>query len=241
MPLLDHFRPPVKYRLPWESLHSNWATRIADRLNEILPARYQILENIRLGGGVEIDVAAAEEEQLAVGRTNGPTTAVLPSTWAPPAPARTIDAVFPDTFEIRVYDLDGGRKLVGAIELVSEGNKDRESERRAFAVKCASYLANGVSLIVIDVVTTRRANMHNEIARLIDAPEDVDLPPEPGLYAVSYRPVLRESKPLLDLWFETFSVGSQLPTMPLRLIGDLFVPVDFESAYTEACRSRRVI
>jgi hypothetical protein len=29
--------------------------------------------------------------------------------------------------------------------------------------------------------------------------------------------------------------------MPLRLTGDLFVPVDFEATYMEACRRRRLV
>ena len=37
-----------------------------------------------------------------------------------------------------------------AIELVSEANKDREENRRAFAVKCGSYLQKGVALVVVD-------------------------------------------------------------------------------------------
>jgi hypothetical protein len=43
------------------------------------------------------------------------------------------------------------------------------------------------------------------------------------------------------VWTATFAVGDPLPTMPLRLIADYFVPVDFEAAYTEACRRRRLI
>ena len=29
--------------------------------------------------------------------------------------------------------------------------------------------------------------------------------------------------------------------MPLRLTGDLFVPVEFEAAYMEACRKRKLL
>ena len=38
-----------------------------------------------------------------------------------------------------------------------------------------------------------------------------------------------------------FNVGDTLPTMPLRLIADYFVPVELELTYTEACRRRRLI
>jgi hypothetical protein len=33
MPLFDHFHPPVEHRLPWDSLHSAWATYLATALN----------------------------------------------------------------------------------------------------------------------------------------------------------------------------------------------------------------
>ena len=36
------------------------------------------------------------------------------------------------------------------------------------------------------------------------------------------------------------ALGDPLPTLPLRLTGDLFVPVDFDAAYQEACRRRRL-
>jgi len=63
---------------------------------------------------------------------------------------------------------------------------------------------------------------------------------DPNNYSVAYRPVLRDGKPELDLWCETFALGGTLPTMPLRLTGDTFVPVDFETSYTEALFRRRI-
>jgi hypothetical protein len=60
------------------------------------------------------------------------------------------------------------------------------------------------------------------------------------LYAAAYRPVLRAGRPEIDAWLTTCAVGSPLPEMPLRLASDLFVPVDFESTYAEACRRRRI-
>src|SRR5438067_9903110 len=41
-------------------------------------------------------------------------------------------AHFPDKYEVRVYEAEGGARLVAAIELVSPANKDRESHRAAF-------------------------------------------------------------------------------------------------------------
>jgi hypothetical protein len=56
------------------------------------------------------------------------------------------------------------------------------------------------------------------------------------LYAVAYRPVLRNDREEIDLWPASLKVGAPLPLLPLRLTGDLFVPVNFEETYVEACQ-----
>jgi hypothetical protein len=243
MPLLDHFHPPLEDQYPWDSLHSNWATRIADAVNDLLPPGFLAAEHTHVGTHLEIDVASFALQPLrSDGQANGPATATLTAgTWAPPAPPYTMPAVFPDAFEVRVFATTGGRTLVGAIELISPANKDRASERLAFATKCASYLHQGVSLILIDIVTSRRANLHNDLMRLMQAAPSYQLSQEVTLYAVAYRPVLRGDRPEIDFWPATCAVGAPLPQLPLRLTGDLFVPVDFEASYLEACRRRRLV
>jgi hypothetical protein len=242
MPLLDHFHPPLQLRYPWDSFHSSWATRLADALNdEWLPPEFLAVEHTHAGARLEIDVATFEHSpQHPSISPNGNATATLPKTWAPPEPMRTMPAVFPDSFEVRVFSTISGLTLVGAIELISPSNKDRAEERRAFAVKCASYLHQGISLVILDIVTNRRANLHNEIMRLMEAASEMDLPSEMDLYAAAYRPVQREERAEIDLWTAPIAVGAPLPVMPLRLTGDLFVPVDFESTYQETCRRRRI-
>ena len=242
MPLLDHFHAPVKNQFPWDSFHSTWATRLADALNDQwLPPEFIAAEHTHAGSSLEIDVATFERPSARPVQPNGPAVATLPPpTWAPPAPAQTLAAVFPDSFEVRVFSTSGGLTLVAAIELISPGNKDRPDERQAFAAKCASYLHQGVALVVIDIVTNRRANLHNETMHLMSAADEFLLPADVDLYAVAYRPVLRQERVEIDLWTATCAVGQPLPTLPLRLTGDLFVPVDFEAAYMEACRRRRL-
>lgn len=243
MPLLDHFHPPLSPHHHWESFHSNWATRIADGIAAVLPAGFQVEEHIHAGVGFEIDVAAYQEHMPeAATPAAGPVLATLAApVYAPPVPDRTMPAAFPDTFEVRVFSTVAGLTLVGVIELASPGNKDRPAERLAFATKCASYLAQGVSLIVVDVVTNRHANLHNEIMRLMEAAPDLDFPTGVNLYATAYRPAQRAEEQEIDLWMRPLALGAPLPTLPLRLTGDLFVPVDFEAAYEEACRRRRLL
>jgi hypothetical protein len=89
-------------------------------------------------------------------------------------------------------------------------------------------------------VTNRHANLHNEIMHLMNAATSFLFSEDINLYAVAYRPVLRHEQAEIDVWPATCAIGVPLPVLPLRLTGDLFVPVDFEASYHEACRRRRL-
>src|SRR5437764_595444 len=141
-------------------------------------------------GSLPCGVLAAESPPDPAGEA--PTATLPVRTWTPPAAAFVLPAAFPDRFEVLVFEGEAGATLVAAIELVSPANKDRAAHRRAFAVKCASYLCQGVSLIVIDIVTSRQADLHREMLDLLGHGDKFALPPGTGLYAVAYRPVVRD-------------------------------------------------
>src|SRR4051812_16871500 len=142
MPLLDHFHPPLSAERRWESFHSSWATRLVDALTERwLPPNYIAEEHAHFGPSIEIDVGTFARDASAAEEEDGATVGtVAAKVWTPRAADGVLPAVFPDTFEVRVLSTDTGPRLVAAIELISPGNKDRQTERRAFATKCASYL-----------------------------------------------------------------------------------------------------
>jgi hypothetical protein len=241
MPLLDHFHPPLSVERRWESFHSSWATRIADALTERwLPPQYIAEEHAHFGPSVEIDVATfARDETASPDEEGGAVAAVGSRVWSLPAADAVLPAVFPETFEVRVLSTDAGPQLVAAIELVSPGNKDRDTERRAFATKVASYLYQGISVIIVDIVTNRRANLHNEILRVMASADGPQMPAESTLYAVAYRPLRRKADEI-DIWRTPLALGGTLPTLPLGLRADLAIPVDFEATYVEACTRKRL-
>jgi len=239
MALLDHFRPPLHPLHHWESFHSNWATRIADALNERwLPREFLAEEHTHAGTQLEIDVATFESVGAPVARLDAAGAGPAPA-WSPPPPLASASLALPDAFEVRVLTDAGGATLVAVIELVSPANKDRPEQRRAFAAKCAGFLHQGVSVVVLDVVTTRAHNLHDDIAALV-GPDVPRMPAGTHLYGAAYRPVVRGGEAQVDVWLEALALGAPLPTLPLRLRGDLFVPVDFEETYREACRRRRI-
>lgn len=242
MPLLDHFHPPLSSERRWESFHSSWATRLADALTERwLPPNYIAEEHAHLGPAVEIDVGTFEREAATTSAEAGGSVATVgPKVWAPPVADGSLAAVFSDTFEIRVLCTDTGPKLVAAIELISPGNKDRATEKRAFAIKCASYLYQGISVLIVDIVTNRRANLHNEILRLMDGADSLQLAAESSLYAVAYQPLRRGKEDVIDVWRSPLALGGELPTLPLGLRADVVIPVNFEETYAEACLRKRL-
>jgi hypothetical protein len=242
MPLLDHFHPPLGNERRWESFFSSWATRISDTLTEgWLPEYYIAEEYVHRGPFVDIDLGSTENLHPQLLEQNGSAIGTAePKVWTPPVADAVIPAVFPDTFEVKILSMETGPKLVAAIELISPSNKDRPAERKAFATKVASYIYQGISVILVDIVTTRRANLHNEVLKLLDADEQLQSPPEQSLYATALRPVIRGKRDEIDRWNIPLALGGQLPTLPLRLREDLVIPVEFESTYADVCRWKRL-
>ena len=240
MPLLDHFHPPLSTQRHWESFHTTWATAIADALNEEwLPEGYFAEEQLHPAARVEIDVATFEEESH-TNRTGGVALAG-PHVYTPSTPTWTIPNAIIEGIELLVFSSEGGPTLVGAVELVSPANKDRQESRRAFAVKCASYLQQGIGLLIVDVVTSRSANLHNETMSLLDQPAECQMSPSVELYAVAYRPIRRGERDEINVWPQSLAIGKSLPELPLWIGPELVVPVSLDSTYTNACRRRRLL
>lgn len=229
MTLNDHFRPPLSLRRHWQAFHNAWSTYLASHLNEQLPEGYFAEANVQYG--VEIDVATFEE--------HGSAGHGSVSTWTAPAPTRTMPvAAIRDLVEVLVFDREGGPTLVGAIELVSPANKDRPEHRDAFVSKCAAYLQQAVGVVMVDVVTSRRGNLHEDLLARMGSSGGTCL--DSDLCAVAYRLVERAEQPSLDVWEERLAVRQPLPTMPLWLRGGLCLAVDLEATYRRTCLEQRI-
>ena len=240
MPLLDHFHSPLRDYRQWQGFHSAWATMIAAELNRLLPATHHAEPHVHFG--VEIDVAAMEKPELiwdadAGGKAERAAVEAALA-WEPPAPTATVPLpAVTDIVEVRVLNPTGEAVLAAALELVSPANKDRTEHREAFVEKCLGYLREGVGLVVIDIVTERLTNLHDEMMdRLGGERGRIGA----GLYAVAYHPVQREGEAELDLWTHVLTLGAGLPTLPVWLKGGLSVPVDLELTYQQTCGMLRI-
>lgn len=237
MPLLNHFHPPISERRSWEGFHGLWAAALVEKLNEdVLGDEYYADMQVHVGGRVEVDVASLAEPR----RVDGEGGAVAAPAWAPPATDLVLATVFPDDIEVQVFATTAGATLVGAIELVSPANKDRPETRRAFAAKCVAYLTRGVGLVVVDLVTNRLFNLHNETMALLGQAGAFLMPAEAAIYAVAYRPRRTEAGDRVEVWPHALTIGQALPMLPLGLLNAETVPIDLEATYAEACRRSRL-
>ncbi len=143
-------------------------------------------------------------------------------------------------FEVQVLQNFGGPQLRAAIELVSPSNKDRPSARQAFAAKCAGYLRRGVSVIAIDIVTERLANLHADILKAFDRSQVQTWESSTHLYAIAYRAVLAGGASRLEVWPEELTVGKPLPEMPIWLEPKLCIQLRLEESYAVTCSSLRM-
>ncbi len=256
MPLLDHFHPPLSKRRHWQNLHSAWANALCDQLNKgLLPPRYIAEVNISLGGQIEVDLGTFEtsEEKNPISGAGGL------AVWSPPRPYRSVvmEETAQDQFEVQIFDEEKGLRLVAAVEFISPANKERPANRRAFAVKCGSYIFQGIGLVMVDVVTSRLANLHGELLKLLEVSTDPAESASGSLYATAYRSYASEQNSIapldgnphanleahtgrLDYWFEPLALGAPLPILPLWLAPDVCLELPLEQAYQNACTSSRI-
>jgi hypothetical protein len=229
MPLLDHFQPPARIRAPWESLGHSWVTRMMAYLNRLLPRdRYQAFSSVHLGAEAEADIAEFEVPGDWSTRGDGGV-----ATLAAP-PVVTVEAAIPDEFEVEVKDVREGMSLVGVIEFISPANKDRPETREKLVSKALTYLDLGIGVILVDIVTNRLVNLHNELVVALKVRKAARLPDDAPTYVAGYRPTREDGRWTIDMWPYVAPVGAIVPTVPLALKGGPLVPVDLEGTYCAA-------
>jgi len=248
MPLFDHFHGQIAKEHEWETFHIRWGVALADDLNRRLPKRFIASAPMHLGPYVSADVAEREwlsqNDEVANGNKslngNGVAVATEVEVYEPPATDLAMPSTFPNEYLVEVRDTLKASRVIGVIELVSEANKKERSEREQFAAKCLSYLGKGIGLVVVDIVTSRHWNLHNEMVRLAEHDDKFLLPDDEWIYATAYRPVHRNNEDLVDLWRWPLAIGGVLPAVPLALKGYGCVRLDLEATYIEACAHLRI-
>jgi hypothetical protein len=244
MPLRDHFRPPLDDERQWEGFHATWPVLIVAGLRRLLPPGFYASPRVHAGASAEVDVGAFGSEPRPAspateGNGGGVAVATAPATsvYAPPLPTLVTPTDLPtqDEYEVRVFDERRRSRLVAAVEIVSPANKDRPAHRRAFVRKCAGLLREGVSVTVVDIVTTRTTSLYEELLDEIGLSDPALSPEAPAIYAAVCRLARPEEEWRLEAWLTPLTLGTPLPTTPLWITADLAVPLDLEASYEQSC------
>jgi len=240
MPLRDHFHAPLDELRHWEGLHGGWPMMIVASLRRKLPPGFFAEPRVHSGASAEIDVATFEESGNGLsdnGHGNGDQGGVATAVWAPSRPTLAVSTNLPeqDTYEVRVYDERRHCRLVAAVEIVSPANKDRPESRRAFVAKCVGLLREQVSVVIVDIVTSRHRNLYGELLEFLGHDDPTLSSTEPALYSSACRVVRKEDDWRLEAWLNPLTIGRAFPTIPLWLAADLAVPLDLEESYEGSC------
>ena len=243
MPLRDHFRPPLSQFASWEGLHGGWPMVIVQQLGKRLPAHYIAEPRVHLGSQVEIDVATFDQDVVGVDYSVSDQAGSTAAVWAPAEPTLAVETQLADfdEYEVRVYDVRRGRRLVAAVEIISPANKDRSENRHQFTAKCAALLRQGVSLVLADLVTVRSFNLYAELVQMIGERDPALGNPPPETYATACRWRPRGQGRWLEVWNHPLALAQSLPCLPLWLTDDLAIPLDLETSYEQTCRDLRII
>lgn len=242
MPLRDHFRQPPRGRT-WDEVHGVWPAVITADLNRRLPPRYIASAQVHLGTGFEVNVATFDHSDFGRPMAGDPGEGgVATATLALIEPTLDVAAnALPDVdeYEVLIHDMEEDRRLVAAIEIVSPANEDRPAHRRSFVAKCATMLARGVCVAVVDLVTDRRANLYSDLIEFLGV-SDPSLANEiPTVYAAACRWLRRRPQGRIQAWAHPLEVGQPLPTLPLWLDEDNWLPLDLEATYEQTCQNIR--
>lgn len=128
-----------------------------------------------------------------------------------------------------------GHRLIALLEIVSPANEDRESHVADLADKARQAMANGVNLVLVDLLPPGphdRWGMHAEVLSrmdLLDVP--YELPGDQPLTVASYV-----AGPRLEVFANHLAIGQPIPETPLFLTRERYVNVPLEETYLVAYR-----
>lgn len=131
----------------------------------------------------------------------------------------------------RVVIRHGRGKVVAVIEIVSPGNKDSQNSMRSFAEKAADFLNQGVNLLIVDLFPPTPRDPQGIHKAIWDqfTDEPYEAPAGKTLTAAAYL-----SGDFPTAYVEPLGLGDELPSLPIFLSEDYYVPAPLEQTYQQA-------
>lgn len=127
---------------------------------------------------------------------------------------------------IRIQHRHG--EVVAVLEIVSPGNKSSVTALRSFVRKAADLIGQGIHLLIVDLFPPSSRDpqgIHKAIWDEI-AERPFALPEDKQLTAAAYR-----ASPVRTAYVEPMAVGDALPSLPIFLTDDEYIPAPLEETY----------
>jgi hypothetical protein len=211
----------------FHDFHQGWIIRIRDALNMgLLPPGYMAMAEQTTGRPIP-DVVTLytnepEGESGGVAVAQSPPRARLVAQMEKVHYAKRAD---------RVVIRHGRGKVVAIIEVVSPGNKSSRHAIHSFVEKALDILDQDVSLLIVDLFprTPRDPRgIHQAIRDELDNEPFEETPGKP-LVVASFL-----GGDLPTAYVEPIGVGDPLPSLPLFLSPDRYIPAPLEATYAQA-------
>jgi hypothetical protein len=212
----------------FHDFHQSWAIEVRNALNfGCLPDGYFAMAEQVVSGPIPHVVTLQQHDNL-----SEPTGGVALAA-APP------QASYVATAEQDVYAARGNRiaikhrlgKVVAVIEIISPGNKHSEGAFRSLIEKACELIGSGINLLVIDLFPPGkhdRLGIHRAIWERIDQ-DSFELPPDKPLTIAAYKAL-----GIRTAYVEPIAVGDPLPSLPIFLDAETYVPAPLEASYQAA-------
>jgi hypothetical protein len=207
--------------------HQAWLVYITNALNRgLLPAEFLAMSEQVTGRPVP-DVVTLQTRRL----KDGPGAVAVQ--MAPPT-ARVIQTLEKINYARRadrVVIRHGRGKVVAIIEILSPGNKSSQHAFRSFVEKAANILNQGIHLLIVDLFPPTPRDPQGMHKAIWDefGDQEFDFLPDKPLIVASYN-----SGSLPTAYVESVGIGDVLPSLPIFLTEDYYVPAPLESTYQEA-------
>jgi hypothetical protein len=218
----------------FHDFHLSWIAEIKRSLNQgLLPPDYYALAEQVTGNMIPDVLTLARKVAGPLDRPDAPSGGGLAVATAPPKvrfhAQKELDeyAGLAKTVVIRHRS---GHRIIAMIEIVSPGNKSGQTDFAAFVLKAEQALRAGIHLLIVDLFPTTARDPEG-IHRAIwgEGEGDFALPKSKRLTCVSYV-----GYPGVSVYLEPVSHGDKLPTMPVFLTREVYVPVPLEETYCSA-------
>jgi hypothetical protein len=212
----------------FHAFHQSWTVTLCNALNAGgLPPDYFALPEQNIRGPIP-DVFTLKLSPGAEEQSNGITALAVAT--APPR-ARLIKRSEVDVYADKANRITVRHRhgdVVAMIEILFPGNKSSRLEFRALVEKSAELLRQGVHLLIIDLFPPGKRDprgIHKAIWDEFEE-EDFELPPDKPLTLAAYD----AGWPKVA-YVEQVAVGDVLPSMPLFLKPEAYVPAPLEATY----------